>query len=157
MFICSINIAAGFLLGQPADLINLFFSFIFVPINREVTWGCNAQQPQLLKIDHNHIMHTTGFNHRTPVYLSSFKSLHMGRFVYLEACKPAVVLTYFVRATWGRRQGKGSDDQEATRAAQQTHGCPVPQGWEGKCFPEGKQGFQPFQCCTALFSTANSY
>lgn len=140
--------------GQPADLINLFFSFIFVPINWEVTWGCNAQ---LLKIHRNHIMHTTGLSHRTPLNLSSLKSLHTGRLVYLEACKPAVVVAHFVRATWGRRQCKGSDDQEATWAAQQTHGCPVPQGWEGKHFPEGKRGFQPFQCCTALFSTANSY
>lgn len=146
MFVFSVSIETGFLFGQSADPINLFFSFIFATISSEVTWGCNTQQPQQLKIDCNSVIHTTVFNHHIPLYLSSLKSLYLGRFMYLEACKPAVVVSYHVQSNMGKETRWKQDVREASWAAEETHGwtLPCPIGMGGEVFSLGKARISAF-------------
>lgn len=130
-----------------------FFSCFFVTINREVTSGCNTQRPQLLKIDHNNLMHTSAFNRHAPVYPSSLKALHTDTPVYLEAHCPALVENYLVQRAWGRRPRKGSTEQEAEELLRDMWLNAAPSRRDGRAsaFPWGRQHSSPLSAAQHYF------
>lgn len=66
--------------------------------------------------------------------------------MYLEACKPAVVVSYHVQSNMGKETRWKQNVREASRAAEQSHGwmLPCPIGMGGEVFSLGKARISAF-------------